>query len=256
MHHILTARRSTALAALGTTAVLLAAPALAQTSLAVGQSRTVEFPGTTSIYQIFGHSGSTVFEANDAPYLQFAAAAGQVVTFGPVTGGVNCCSNPGELNTPDGLGFSPFGHSTTTVYGMNGLSDAFGNTQLPLVAVFTTDADPSGQAAPAALAAWDASAPTSLAPALHQVFYVGDGRAGFNDAGGAVLQFTAPATATRLYLGFADAGSFNGTSGWYQDNPGAMAATVLLSAVPEPATWALGLAGLAWLGAAARRRRG
>lgn len=235
-----------------------AAQALVEVPMQPGDSRSVTLPGTTSIYQVFGHSGSANPPADDAAYLPFEAGSGRVFTFTSVTGGVNCCSTPSELNTPDGMIFSQFVilNPTTTVTGINGLSDAKGNTQLPLVGVFTTDTDPFGQTAPAALPAWNASAPTSLAPAMHQVFYIGDGRAGFNDAGGALLQFTAPVGATRLYLGFADAGNFIGTSGWYWDNPGSMSATVLLSAVPEPATWGLAVAGLALVGAAARRRAG
>jgi hypothetical protein len=94
-----------------------------------------------------------------------------------------------------------------------------------------------------------------LAPALHQVFYVGDGRAGFNNAAGALLTFTAPAGATRLYIGFADAGSFGGTSGWYQDNPGAMSGTANLAAVPEIDTKAMLVAGLLSVGLLMRKRR-
>lgn len=242
---------------LGAAALLLAAAgAQAQTALQTGQSAQVNVPGTTSLYQIFGHSGSANPPASDAPYLAFAAGPGQVFTFTAVTGGVNCCGNPAELNTPDGMVFSNFvgWQETSSIEGLNGLSDAHGNTQLPLAAVFTTDTDPFGQTAPAALAPWDAANPLSVAPGLHQVFYVGDGRSGFNNAGGSLLQFSAPAQATRLYIGLVDAGNFFGISGWYQDNPGQMDATVLLSAVPEPATWGLALAGLLLVGAVARRR--
>ncbi len=81
--------------------------------------------------------------------------------------------------------------------------------------------------------------------------------------GGVVLQFTAPATATRLYLGVADALGFAAQTGWYSDNTGSYEFSASLTnagvnptgAVPEPETYALMLAGLGLLGFAARRRR-
>lgn len=213
----------------------------------------VEVAGTTSIYQVFGLPGSTNDASTDAVRIDLSGPT--VVSFVSVTGGVNCCSDPFDLNTPDGKNFAPnYNGGNTTVDGIHNISGAYGNTQLPLVAMFTTEQDPSTLAAPvAALPAWDAQNPQSLAPALYQVFYVGDGRAGYDDAAGALLNFTAPTGATRLYLGFADAGAFSGTSAWYADNRGAMQVSVMLQPVPEPAGWALGLAGLAVL--AARRRR-
>jgi hypothetical protein len=233
----------------------LASAAAAQSSIAPGGTAVVTMPGTTSLYQVFGHTGSTEGAATDAPWLAFSAGSSNVFTFGSVTGGINCCSNPAELNTPDGVGFSNFpGWTNSSIGGINGISSAFGNTQLPLVAMFGTDTDPFSGTAPDALATWDAAAPISQAPQAWQVFYVGDGRAGFNDAAGALLSFTAPAEATRLYLGFVDAGGFSGTSAWYHDNPGSMTASVTL-AVPEPAAWGLMSCGLIFLTAAARRRK-
>lgn len=119
--------------------------------------------------------------------------------------------------------------------------------------MFGSETDPFGQPAPAALPAWDANNPQCQAPGLYQVFFVGDGRAGRDDAAGALLTFTAPAQAIRLYLGFVDASNFVGTSAYYFDNPGSVSATVVL-AVPEPQTAALMGLGLLGVGIAAWRR--
>ncbi|WP_077033960.1 PEP-CTERM sorting domain-containing protein [Pelomonas sp. KK5] len=234
-------------------ALLAVGAASAQTAIAPGGSAAFNVPGTTSLYQVFGHSGAEDNLATDAPYLAFTAGSGNVFTFSGVTGGLNCCNDPSQLATPEGGNWLG---PTSTITGINGISDAFGNTQLPLVAMFASETDPFGTAAPAALPAWDANNPSSQAPGLYQVFFVGDGRTGFNDASGTLLTFTAPAGATRLYIGFVDAGNFVGTSSWYWDNPGAVAGTVNMAAVvPEPGSFGLLALGLAALGWRLRRRQ-
>lgn len=249
-----TSPRSIACAAV--VAALACSGASAQTAIAPGGNAGFSVPGSTSLYQVFGHSGTVTGTATDAPWFAFAAGSGNVFTFTAVTGGLNCCNDPGNLATPEGGNWLG---PASTITGINGISDAFGNTQLPLVAMFGSEADPFGNAPPAALPAWDAQNPVSQTPALYQVFFVGDGRTGFNAAGGALLTFTAPAGATRLYVGFVDAANFVGVSAWYDDNPGAVAGTVHLAAVPEPATFAsmaLGLLALAgWFRHRSGRRR-
>lgn len=64
-----------------------------------------------------------------------------------------------------------------------------------------------------------------LAPALGQVFFIGDGRTGTGE--GEVQRFVIPATATRLFLGYADGGGFQGAPGWYGDNTGGVNATLV-----------------------------
>ncbi len=90
----------------------------------------------------------------------------------------------------------------------------------------------------------------SVAPAVGQLFFIGDGL-----AGALQQQFLVPDGATRLYFGIADGGSFVGNPGFYDDNVGTYRAVYSVSAVPEPSTWALVATGLASLGAVGARRR-
>jgi hypothetical protein len=222
-------------------------------SISSGQTiNNVTVTGTTSIYDVFGHAGDPGGDYGpDAPAVltTFAAGAGNVFTF-TATGLVSCCSDTPNI-PPDG------GGSSMNVVGANGLSSLIGNQHIPLVGVFTTNVDPSGGTPPATLT-FDASNPTSLSPLLNQVFYIGDGLSGYMNAAGAPLTFTAPAAATRLYLGVIDAFGFGGTTGYYNDNLGAFNVNITLSgvttAVPEPADLALMVAGLAFLGPVCRRR--
>jgi len=99
------------------------------------------------------------------------------------------------------------------------------------VGVFLDDVSPQGGLPPPAL---DFSPGglgtdfTALAPALGQVFFIGDGLA----TGGAAQTITAPAGATRLFLGIADAFDFDGAPGAYDDNIGAFLVDVTRAAPP------------------------
>jgi hypothetical protein len=230
-------------------AMLLSGTAQAAAFAPGGSISDIVVPGTMSIYQIFGHAGNPGGDygpATDAALITFAASANNVFTFS-VTGLVSCCGGAPNL-PPDG------GASGMNVGGANGLSGLIGNGNIPFVGVFTTDTDPYGSVAPATLT-FDKNNPTSLSPQLAQVFYIGDGKDGYNNASGATLTFTAPATATRLYIGAIDAYSFTATTGYYNDNKGQFTASVSLAPVPlPPAVWLFGsaLGGLYF----ARRRAG
>ena len=135
------------------------------------------------------------------------------------------------------------------VYAYGGLSGFITDQVAPLAGIFLTDAAPGGTPPPTL----DFSSGglgldfTTLAPAIGQVFFIGDGQT----SGGTIQTFYAPAGATRLFLGVPD--SVNGESlpGGYDDNAGSFNVTV--TTVPEPAIPALSLMGAALFFALRRR---
>ena len=223
---------------------------LAQSAISPGGSAVLGLPATTSIYEVFGVNGSTNDDSSPAPYVTFAAGASNVFSLVSASGTTNCCSGGGVFVGPDGGTF--FDAGITSLAGYNGLSGVSGNSHMGLLGVFTDENNPTGGVSPSPLAGWDKANPLSLAPQLLQVFYIGDGRAGFENSAGSLLSFSAPSTATRLYLGFADGAGFFGASSFYADNVGELAGTIALN-VPEPETWMLMLFGLCAVSLARRR---
>ena len=221
-----------------------------------GEPLDLTVPGTASLYEIFGHKGDPGGDlpgqtSSPAVQLDFTPGLKNRFVFS-VTGLAGCCAPEPASYPPDG-GRRP----EALVGGANGLSDAAGDTALGLLGAFTTSADPAVRPAPPTRS-WDADAPRSLAPTLHQTFYIGDGRSGYDDTVGSALLFTAPPEASRLYLGLADALSFGGPPGFYGDNPGSYSVRALLvqQAVAEPSPRALtGLVFAALVMALGVRRR-
>lgn len=147
---------------------------------------------------------------------------GRTLKMASVTGTVDCCDGV-EPNGPDGntthggTNINPFG-------GLSGIIHA--NRRMFLVGVFLDSSAPTG--APPPPAADYTQDFVALSPALRQLFLIGDG---LNQTG-QMQQFQIPPAATRLVLGFADAFSFLGNPGWYDDNTGSL--VVRLNVVSTP----------------------
>jgi hypothetical protein len=125
----------------------------------------------------------------------------------------------------------------------DGISGFLANQQFCLVGVFLTDATPQSPS-PATLDFTTAGIGRnflSLTPGIGQVFYIGDGLTDSSQ----LQTFYAPAGATRLFLGFADAPYGGGDPGNYDDNEGALNIQVTTLPVPEPSI--CGLLGINFL---------
>lgn len=207
------------------------------------QAATV-VPGTSNPKLAGMPDGTTASIGDAAPaqspvlFTEFSLTPGTWLQFTDVSGVVDNCESGCSRGGPDGAEQ----WTNPSEHGISGLTAPLNS----LVGVFLGAARPDATGAPADLA-FDRSSFgfASLAPALQQVFFIGDGLTGTGS--GAVQRFWVPAGATRLYLATHDG------YGWF-NNSGSF--TVSVSAVPEPASTALLLAGLGLVGVAARRRRG
>lgn len=160
------------------------------------------------------HAGPTPEEALETHPDYVTVIGGSVIqATAPATGWVNYYNGygpPGYL--PDG---NP---ALSNLQPIGGISGYIG-PQGPLAGVFLDDTIPDTGPAPATLNFTPAGLGidfSTLAPALGQVFFIGDG---FN-SGPAAQTFIAPAGATRLFLGIPDGFGFVGQPGAYDDNDG------------------------------------
>jgi hypothetical protein len=156
----------------------------------------------------------------------FQPAVGGMRFIFRATGGVDYYGDPHGKTGPDG--WPETESAIVALGGISGYSGPHGS----LVGVFLDAANPKDRTPPDPLE--NNTSFFSLSPALGQVFFIGDGLTGTGT--GVPQTFFAPAGATRLFLGIADAMSFGGEPGWYDDNYGSFWVQVILYRIYLPLT--------------------
>jgi uncharacterized protein (TIGR03437 family) len=159
--------------------------------------------------------------------LSFTAAPGQVFTFS-ASGTVSYNDTESSANVgPDGAAGSE------SIPSLGSISGFVAPLTFPLVGVFT-NGSPTGPA-PASYNYSGGVGQETFAPLLNQVFFIGDGLTGTGS--GSRQTFYVPATATQLWIGFADSGpSASQQPGAYGDNTGSLTVSGTLNpgALPNP----------------------
>jgi hypothetical protein len=222
------------------------------------EASLIVVPGMSNIFGA-GHStppGGGILP----PSYTFLPGSNLILTFDSVTGVVSYNSG-GNYYGPDGLfGYGDGGTNITSTGGISGITYAGSpHAMMFLIGVFLNDSEPADPApnrldfSPSGLN----ENFTELYPELRQTFFVGDGLTG---TGSGVIQvFHVPATATRLYFGFADGYDFQGLPRYYGDNIGAITASFNMASastpVPEPATMLLMVFGSGLMGVGIKRLR-
>lgn len=237
--------------------ILIASLALALASFGAAEASTsLSVQATTNIFKASATGGG---DGIVPTAVGFSPAAGLVLTFSSITGLTDCCSGTPDMNADGTTGLVFSGNSSVTSSGgISGLT-ALGR-QLFLAGLFVDSSTPPSGMAPTELSYGGAGLSyelSSYSPSLNQTFFIGDGLTGTGS--GTVQSFVAPAGADTLYLGFVDAGGFNGGPNFYNDNRGQLDVTFTLAApsaaIPLPAALPLSLAALGGLGLLGTRSR-
>lgn len=235
---------------LGThTVSMLTAGALACAALpAVAQTFTAQPIDAKA--SIFEASPANATDGTAPPMFVLSPGLGRTLTFSSVVG-LTYGSAGTPTFGPDSGNWFGFGTNISSLGAISGVIDNNPGSALALLGVFTTDAV-SGSAPARQNYTGTAKNALTYAPLLNQTFFIGDGLTGTGN--GTVQLFAVPDNATRLFLGFADAGNFNGTPGLYNDNVGALTASFFVQQVPEPHTVLLMSAGLLTVALRGRRK--
>lgn len=175
-----------------------------------GPDFTVKINAKSNIFRA-GTGDADANGGGEAPAsVSFEPRAGLVLTFAKVDGRVSCCGEGETFNDADGGEFAGGATSVESAGGISGITHP--NKTMFLVGVFTDNS----AAKPPGPKRLDAGDPKNLTPELFQSFFIGSGKG---------KQIQVPSTATRLILGFADAYSFTGAPGSYDDNVGGLTAS-------------------------------
>ncbi len=182
-------------------------------------------PGSSNLWLAGMPDGTTAGLGFDtAPFQSpalapFAFTPGDALTF-DVTGSVNNVPEPSGLGPDGDLGFyvAPYG---TPDHGIGSINAPLNS----LIAVFLSDEQPDSSDAPEAIDFFTFGIDfDSVAPALKQPFFIGDG---LNSSTRGVQSFIVPAGATRLFFGTIDGFQWGNNFGAFEVNltpaPGAAA---------------------------------
>jgi hypothetical protein len=200
----------------------------------VDLSGTLTVKGVSNIFGA-GHATAPAPEGGAGelpPVFSFTAAPARALVIESVTGTVSCCG-PTAHNGPDGNGHAS---GTTDILSHGGISGIVNNdATMFLVGVFVGPGEPEDPA-PDRLDVTGGTDRTDYNPVLNQVFFIGDGFTGTGS--GTRQRFHVPETATRLFLGFADALEFGypqSLPGYYWDNEGELSVTFTITEATGPA---------------------